>query len=124
NRRACLSVSRARRLVCVIAGFLLIHGRMMFAFRQAISRRSSREDTMSKTIRQTATFKTSPHEVYEALMDSRKHSKFTGAPAKLSRKVGGEFTAFGGSLSGKTTELVADKKILQEWRADDWPAGH
>jgi activator of HSP90 ATPase len=79
---------------------------------------------MSKIIRQTATFKASPHEVYEALMDSRKHSKFTGAPAKISRKVGGEFTAYGGDLSGKTTELVADKKIVQEWRADDWPTGH
>jgi len=79
---------------------------------------------LSKTIRQIATFKASPHEVYETLMDSRKHSKFTGAPAKVSRKVGGEFSAFGGSLSGKIIELVADKKIVQEWRADDWPAGH
>jgi activator of HSP90 ATPase len=79
---------------------------------------------MSKTIRQTATFKASPHDVYEALMDSRKHAKFTGAPAKISRKVGGEFTAYGGSLSGQTLELAPDKKIVQAWRADDWPAGH
>jgi activator of HSP90 ATPase len=79
---------------------------------------------MSRIIRQTATFKASPHEVFEALMDSRKHTKFTGAPAKISRKVGGEFSAYGGGLSGKTIELVADKKIVQEWRSDNWPQGH
>ena len=79
---------------------------------------------MTKVIRQTATFKASPHDVYEALMDSRKHARFTGAPARISRKVGGEFSAYDGSLTGKTTELVADQKIVQEWRADDWDEGH
>ncbi len=79
---------------------------------------------MSKTIRQTATFKVGPHAVYEALMDSRKHAKFTGAPASISRKVGGAFAAFGGSLSGTNLELRRDKKIVQSWRADDWPVGH
>jgi activator of HSP90 ATPase len=79
---------------------------------------------MPKLIRQTATFKASPHDVFEALMDSRKHAKFTGAPAKISRKIGGEFSVYGGGLSGKTIELVSDKKIVQEWRSDDWPEGH
>lgn len=79
---------------------------------------------MTKTIRQTATFKASPHEVYEALVDSRKHSKFTGGKVTMSRKIGGAFTAYGGSLSGTNLELVPDKKIVQAWRADDWPAGH
>ncbi|MGA2318205.1 MAG: hypothetical protein ABSG71_17760 [Thermodesulfobacteriota bacterium] len=46
----------------------------------------------TKTIRQSITFKASPHEVYDALMDSRKHAKFTGAKARISRKVGGKFT--------------------------------
>jgi activator of HSP90 ATPase len=79
---------------------------------------------MTKTIRQTATFSASPHAVYEALMDARKHAKFTGAPATTSRKVGGAFTAYGGALSGTNLELIPDKKIVQAWRADDWPAGH
>jgi activator of HSP90 ATPase len=79
---------------------------------------------MAKTIRQTATFKASPHDVYEALMDARKHTKFSGAPATTSRKVGGAFSAYGGSLSGTNLELERDKKIVQAWRADDWPAGH
>src|SRR6266498_3601 len=49
----------------------------------------------TKTIRQSVTFNVVPHEVFEALMDSKKHAKFTGAPAKISRKIGGKFMAHG-----------------------------
>ncbi len=75
-------------------------------------------------IRQTATFAAAPHAVYETLMDSRRHARLTGAPARISRKVGGAFTAYGGGLSGTALELVADHKIVLAWRADDWPTGH
>lgn len=43
----------------------------------------------TKTIKQTIFFKAEPHDVYEALMDSKKHSKFTGDKAVISRKEGG-----------------------------------
>ena len=79
---------------------------------------------MSKVIRQSATFKATPHEVYEALMDSRKHARFTGSPARISRKVGGPISAFGDYISGTNLELVPDKKIVQAWHASEWPAGH
>jgi len=78
----------------------------------------------TKTIRQSVTFKTSPHAVYEALMDSRKHARFTGAKAKISRKVNGRFTAYDGYIEGVHLDLVPDKKIVQSWRGDDWPGGH
>lgn len=78
----------------------------------------------TKTIRQSATFKASPAEVYETLMDSRKHSKFTGAKASISRKEGGSFSAFDGYCSGKNLELISPKKIVQSWRASEWKEGH
>jgi activator of HSP90 ATPase len=78
----------------------------------------------TKTIRQSVTFKTSPHAVYEALMDSRKHARFTGAKAKISRKVNGRFTAYDGYIEGIQLDLVPDKKIVQAWRGSDWPEGH
>jgi len=78
----------------------------------------------TKTIRQSVTFRAPPHEVYEALMDSEKHARFTGAGASISRRVGGRFTAYDGSLEGENLELVPDVKILQSWRSDDWPEGH
>ena len=79
---------------------------------------------MPKLIRQTVTFQASPHDVYEALMDSRKHARFTREPAKMSRKVGGEISAYGGYISGINLELVPDQKIVQAWHASEWPAGH
>ena len=78
----------------------------------------------TKAIRQSVTFKTSPHAVYEALMDSRKHSRFSGARAKISRKVKGKFTAYDGYIEGIHLDLVPDRKIVQSWRGSDWPEGH
>ncbi|HUL29252.1 MAG TPA: SRPBCC family protein [Thermodesulfobacteriota bacterium] len=77
-----------------------------------------------KTIRQSVTFKASPHAVYEALMDSRRHARFTGAKAKISRKVKGKFFAYDGYIEGVNLDLVPDKKIVQSWRGSDWPEGH
>ena len=79
---------------------------------------------MSKIIQQTVTFKASPHEVYEALMDSKQHAAFTGGKAKISRVVGGSIMAYDDYITGKNIELVPDQKIVQDWRASDWPEGY
>jgi activator of HSP90 ATPase len=78
----------------------------------------------TKTVRQSVTFKTSPHVVYEMLMDSRKHAKFTGEKAAISRKIGKKFTAYAGYINGVNLDLVPNKKIVQSWRGSDWPEGH
>lgn len=78
----------------------------------------------TKNIRQTVNFKAEPHEVYEALMDSKKHAKFSGGKASISRKVGGKITAYDGYIEGVNIELVPDEKIVQNWRGSDWPEGH
>ncbi|MBI4019753.1 MAG: SRPBCC domain-containing protein [Candidatus Aenigmarchaeota archaeon] len=80
----------------------------------------------TKTIRQSVAFRASPHQVYEALMDSKKHSKFTGSRAVVSRRAGGKFTAYGGGLRGSNIELVPDRRIVQSWMCimDNWPKGH
>ena len=54
------------------------------------------------------------------IMDSKTHSQATGAPAKLSRKVGGKFTAFGGQLMGRNLLVVPNTIIVQTWRASGW----
>jgi activator of HSP90 ATPase len=79
---------------------------------------------MGRIIRQSATLHASPHAVYEALMDSRQHAKITGSPARISRKVGGAISAYGGYISGTNLELEPDRKIVQAWTASEWPAGH
>ncbi len=77
---------------------------------------------MTKAIQQSAEFKALPETLYETYMDSRKHSASTGAPARISRKVGGKFSAFEGSIGGKNLLLVPNRLIVQSWRADHWPA--
>ena len=54
----------------------------------------------TKTLQQMVTFKASPRQVYDMLMDSNKHRSLSGQPAKISRKVGGKFTAWGSHISG------------------------
>lgn len=65
-----------------------------------------------------------PMQVYKAFMDSKLHAKFTGDKAKISKKVGGKFSAYGGYIWGKNLVLQPGKKIVQEWYAKDMPKGH
>ena len=78
----------------------------------------------TKTIKQGAMFAASPMRVYKALMDSKQHSKFTGDVAKISKRVGGKFSAFSGYIIGTNLVLQPGKKIVQAWRSSDWPKGH
>ena len=76
-----------------------------------------------KTIVQLAVFETGARRVYDALMDSGRHSAFTGDTATIAAKVGGKFTAYGDYITGTFLEIVPNKKIVQRWRASDWPEG-
>lgn len=79
---------------------------------------------MADVIQQVVVFQASPESVYDALLDSKKFSDFTGgAPAKISRDPGGAFSCFGGMITGRTVELVPNQRIVQAWRAGNWPDG-
>ena len=79
---------------------------------------------MSKVIIQKVVIKNAtPKEIYEGLLDSKLHCKFTGGKAEVSNKVGGAFTAWDGYITGKNIELKKDEKIVQEWKASDWHKG-
>ncbi len=79
---------------------------------------------MPKTISQTISINASPKEVYEALMNSKKHAEFTGDDAQISPEVRGKFTCYGDYIEGENIELEQDKKIVQKWRSPDWPKNH
>jgi activator of HSP90 ATPase len=76
------------------------------------------------TIEQKVVIPATPDEVYEAFMDAKKHSAFTGGKATSNPKVGGKFTAWDGYISGKNLELEKGKKIVQEWITTEWPKGY
>jgi len=76
------------------------------------------------TIKQTALIDASPLEVYEAYVDPKKHSAFTGQAATGTPRVGGRFTAGDGYIKGRYLELENGKRILHEWKTTEWPEGY
>ena len=76
-----------------------------------------------KTIKQVQTFNAPPAELYEWFMNSKKHSQFTGAVAKIGQKVGAKFSAWNGYIAGTNTKLIPGKLIEQSWRGGDWAKG-
>ena len=76
-----------------------------------------------KTIVQLAVFDTPASRVYHALMDSKQHSEFTGEKAVIDARVGGAFKEYGAYIVGSFLEITPGKKIVQKWRATDWPTG-
>ena len=78
----------------------------------------------TRTINQTVTFKASPMDVYEMLMDSKKHGSLSGLKAKISKKVGGKFTAWQDHIEGFNLLVMPGEKIVQAWRATGWWPNH
>jgi activator of HSP90 ATPase len=76
------------------------------------------------TIRQKVIVPAKPMEVYEAFVDAKKHSAFTGSKATGEGRVGAKFTAWDGYISGKFLELNEGRKIVQEWVTTEWPEGY
>jgi activator of HSP90 ATPase len=64
-----------------------------------------------------------PQEVYDALVDPRKHTEITGAKATGHAKAGAKFTAWDGYISGVHLKLEPGKRLIQEWATADWPKG-
>ena len=68
-------------------------------------------------------FNASADTLYDILMDEKKHEEVTGAKAKIDPKVGGKFSVWDDYATGENLELVKGEKIVQSWRASDWPKG-
>jgi len=79
---------------------------------------------VSESIHQEIILKASASRIYEALLDSKEFSAFTGgAPAEINREAGGAFSCFGGVITGRNIELVPNQRIVQAWRVGNWPEG-
>jgi activator of HSP90 ATPase len=74
-------------------------------------------------LHQEVDFKAAPQRIYDALLDSKQFTAFSGAPAEISREVGGAFSLFGGLIVGRNVELIPNKLIVQAWRPSNWNLG-
>jgi activator of HSP90 ATPase len=76
---------------------------------------------MTRVIRSSFSYpNATPAKLYELFMNSAKHSAATGMPAKISPKVGGKWSAFGGMILGKNLVLIPNRRIVQTWRSSEW----
>ena len=77
----------------------------------------------TKNIEHKVVLRAAATNVYDALMNSKKHTQFTGEPARISTRVGGAFTCYGDYIRGLNLELVTGERIVQAWRSQDWAEG-
>jgi activator of HSP90 ATPase len=80
-------------------------------------------ENMCRPVHHEVEFAAPPKEVYDAYLDSARHARITGQSARMSRAVGGKFTAGDGYITGYNLDLEAPQRIVQAWRASEWPEG-
>jgi len=83
----------------------------------------SAQSDKSMTIHQEIDFAASPQQLYDALLDSKQFTEFSGRPAEINREVGGAFSLFKGHIIGRNLEFVLNQRIVQVWRVVTWPEG-
>jgi len=81
-------------------------------------------NTQFRQLKHYVFFSAHAYEIFELLLDEKKHEAYTGGAARIDRRIDGKFTTFGGMVEGVTKELEPSRLIVQEWRGADWPAEH
>ncbi|MFO0725535.1 MAG: SRPBCC domain-containing protein [Myxococcota bacterium] len=61
-----------------------------------------------------------PAKLFDAWLDSKAHSAFSGSKATIEPEVGGSFSAWDGYIQGKTLEIEPTKRIVQTWRTSEF----
>lgn len=75
---------------------------------------------MTYDFKLSCTLPASPEAVYDAWLDSACHGAMTGAPARIGARVGEDYSAWDGYITGKTLELVPARRIVQSWRTSEF----
>lgn len=58
--------------------------------------------------------------VWESLVNPKIIEKWGGGPAEMSEKENVEFKLWGGDIHGRNTEVIPNKKLVQDWYGGDW----
>jgi len=76
------------------------------------------------TIEMNVDFSARCSDIYETLLDPQRVQAFTQSASTVTKELNKQFSLFGGSITACNIELVPNEKIVQKWRAADWPEGH
>ncbi|OUR88067.1 hypothetical protein A9Q85_03740 [Cycloclasticus sp. 44_32_T64] len=74
-------------------------------------------------IHQEVNFKCSAKRIFDALTKVNDFAELTGAPTEIDANAGGQFSCFGGMITGMTIEVVPNKRLVQAWKVADWEEG-
>lgn len=77
-----------------------------------------------KEIHQTYHINAPIEKVWQALVDPKLIEKWSSDEAKMSDRDGDTFELWEGWLTGKNKKVEPFKKLVQDWRASDWPKEH
>lgn len=58
--------------------------------------------------------------VWDALVNPKLIEEWSGASALMEAKVGTKFSLWGGSIYGVNTEVIVNKKLVQDWFEGGW----
>ena len=61
-----------------------------------------------------------PRAVFDAWLDSDRHTAMTRAGATISSTVGADYSAWDGYITGKNLELAPPSRIVQSWRTAEF----
>jgi activator of HSP90 ATPase len=107
-RAVTLTNSGPRRLV--ISGAIMLGGLAIVGLgagvgpqRASTEAKAAESASASISIHQEVDFKASPQRLYEALLDTKQFSTFSGLPAEIRREAGGDFSCFGGHIVGRSS---------------------
>jgi len=78
---------------------------------------------MASKIHHEISINSSPQRVFKALTEAAQFAEFTGAPAEIDLVTGGEFSTFGGMITGQTIEVLPGIRLVQAWRVANWDPG-
>jgi uncharacterized protein YndB with AHSA1/START domain len=75
----------------------------------------------TETVLVSEVIPTTRERLYAAWLDSDEHSAFTAEEAAVEPFVGGSHSALSGKATGQVLALEPNRRIVQSWRADDFP---
>jgi len=114
----------------MIAGSAILVGNLAMTGARTVAQGASAEPArtkaiiIAKAIHQEEDYKADPKRIYEALLDARQFTAFSGGrSAVIHREVGGAFSIFAGHIVGLNLELAPNRRIVQAWRVVSWAEG-
>ncbi len=74
-----------------------------------------------KSFKQNYLIKAPVEKVWQALVAPKIIEQWSGSKAVMSDQVGAKFELWDGDMFGTNAEVIANKKLVQDWFGGDWP---